>query len=133
MSHSCLAYPRGMKLSELASTLGCELRGDGRLEITGVAGMEHATSHQLTFLSNPKYGPRVKHTRAGAILVSQPIEDLSAAQLISTNPYLDVARALALFYQPPRPKPGIHPLASVAASASVGEGCSIGPFAAIGE
>jgi UDP-3-O-[3-hydroxymyristoyl] glucosamine N-acyltransferase len=122
-----------MKLSELASTLECELKGDGQLEITGVAGMEHATPHQLTFLSNPKYAPRVKDTRAGAILVSQPIEDLSAAQLISTNPYLDVARALALFYQPPRPKPGIHPMASVAASASIGENASIGAFAVIGE
>jgi UDP-3-O-[3-hydroxymyristoyl] glucosamine N-acyltransferase len=122
-----------MKLSELASTLGCELKGDGRLEITGVAGMEHATPHQLTFLSNPKYAPRVKHTRAGAILVSEPIEDLSAAQLISANPYLDVARALALFYQPPRPKPGIHAQASVAGSASIGENASIGAFAVIGE
>jgi UDP-3-O-[3-hydroxymyristoyl] glucosamine N-acyltransferase len=122
-----------MKLSELASTLGCELKGDGQLEITGVAGMEHATPQQLTFLSNPKYSPRVKHTRAGAILVSQPIEDLSAAQLISANPYLDVARALALFYQPPRPQPGIHPLASLAASASIGENASIGAFAVIGE
>ncbi len=122
-----------MKLSELASTLGCELKGDGQLEITGVAGMEHATHHQLTFLSNPKYAPRVKHTHAGAILISEPIEDLPAAQLISANPYLDVARALALFYQPPRPKPGVHPLASVAASATIGENASIGAFAVIGE
>jgi UDP-3-O-[3-hydroxymyristoyl] glucosamine N-acyltransferase len=122
-----------MKLSELASTLGCELKGDGQVEITGVAGMDQATANQLTFLSNPKYAPRVKHTRAGAILISQPIEDLSAAQLISTNPYLDVARALALFYQPPRPKPGIHPMASVADSARIGENASIGAFAVIGE
>jgi UDP-3-O-[3-hydroxymyristoyl] glucosamine N-acyltransferase len=53
--------------------------------------------------------------------------------LISTNPYLDFARALALFYQAPRPKPGIHPLACVAASASIGDNASIGPFAVVGE
>ena len=29
------------------------------------------------------------------------------ASLVSDNPYLDFARALALFYQPPRPAPGI--------------------------
>jgi UDP-3-O-[3-hydroxymyristoyl] glucosamine N-acyltransferase len=122
-----------MKLSELASTLGCELKGGGQLEITGVAGMESAGPTELTFLSNPKYAPRVKHTRAGAILISQPVEGLSAAQLISANPYLDVSRALALFYQPPRPKPGIHPQASIAASASIGKNASIGAFAVVGE
>jgi UDP-3-O-[3-hydroxymyristoyl] glucosamine N-acyltransferase len=53
--------------------------------------------------------------------------------LISENPYLDFARALALFYQAPVPAAGIHPLAFVAASAQIGENCSIGPFAAVGE
>ena len=122
-----------MKLSDLAAALGCELQGDGNLEITGVAGMEQAAGDQLTFLANPKYAPRVKHMRAGAILVSQAIEGLAAAQLVSANPYLDFARALALFYQPPHPPAGIHPTASVAASARIGENASIGPFAVVGE
>jgi UDP-3-O-[3-hydroxymyristoyl] glucosamine N-acyltransferase len=126
-----------MKLSELASALGCEIRGgSGSLEITGVAGMEQATASELTFLANPKYAHKLKHTRAGAVLVAAPVEDLTSvpmAQLISSNPYLDFARALALFYQPPRPKPGIHPLACVATSVSLGENASIGPFAVVGE
>jgi UDP-3-O-[3-hydroxymyristoyl] glucosamine N-acyltransferase len=53
--------------------------------------------------------------------------------LISSNPYLDFARALALFYQPPKPAPGIHAQAAIATSARIGEGASIGAFAAIGE
>jgi UDP-3-O-[3-hydroxymyristoyl] glucosamine N-acyltransferase len=53
--------------------------------------------------------------------------------LVSQNPYLDFARALALFYRPPRPAPGVHRLAFVAESASIGEGASIGPFACVGE
>ena len=122
-----------MKLSDLAAQLGCELRGDGEIEITGVCGLDNARPDQLTFLSNPKYGRKVKGTRAGAVLVSQPIEGLSAAQLISANPYLDSARALALFYQPPRPPARIHPLASVAPSARIGENASIGAFAVVGE
>jgi UDP-3-O-[3-hydroxymyristoyl] glucosamine N-acyltransferase len=122
-----------MKLAELASALGCELEGDGSIEITGVAGIEHAGPTELTFLANPKYAPRAKHTRAGAIIVAERIADLTAAQLISTNPYLDHSRALAMFYQPPRPKPGVHPLACVAASASIGDNASIGAFAVVGE
>jgi UDP-3-O-[3-hydroxymyristoyl] glucosamine N-acyltransferase len=122
-----------MKLSELAAALDCELRGPGSLEITGVSGMEHAGPSELTFLANPKYAHKVKHTRAAAVLVSKPFEGLDAAQLLSSNPYLDFARALALFYQPPRPSPGVHALASIAPSAKIGEGASIGPFAVVGE
>ena len=120
-------------LSELAVRLGCRLVGDGAASITGVAGMEQAGSGQLTFLANPKYAHKVKDTRAGAILLAEPIPTLPIPQLISTNPYLDFARALALFYQPPRPKPGVHPTASVADSARVGEDASIGAFVVVGE
>ncbi|HEY2014568.1 MAG TPA: UDP-3-O-(3-hydroxymyristoyl)glucosamine N-acyltransferase [Bryobacteraceae bacterium] len=122
-----------MKLREIADSLECRLEGDGELEIAGVAGMEHAGPGHLTFLANPKYAPKVKHTKASAILVSEALPGLPVACLVSENPYLDFARALALFYQPPRPAPGIHPLAYVAPSALVGENPSIGPFAVVGD
>jgi UDP-3-O-[3-hydroxymyristoyl] glucosamine N-acyltransferase len=122
-----------MKLSDLAGALGSECRGDGAIEITGVAGMEQAKPDQITFLANPKYAHKVKHSQAGAILVSRFIEGIAPAQLISASPYLDFARALALFYQPPSPAAGIHAMASVAASARVGENASIGAFAVVGE
>jgi UDP-3-O-[3-hydroxymyristoyl] glucosamine N-acyltransferase len=121
-----------MNLRDLAAKLGCEVHGDSSLEISGVAGMEHAGPTELTFLANPKYAPKVKLSRAGAILVSQPLRDLPIVSVVSSNPYLDFARALALFYQPPRPEPGIHPLAFVHDSAVVGENASIGPFACVG-
>src|SRR5215467_13888607 len=119
----CATLNRAMKLREIAGALGCRLEGDGELEISGVAGMERAAPGELTFLANPKYGPKARHTRASAILVSAPLENVPAAFLISENPYLDFARALGLFYQPPRPLPGIHPLAYVASTAVVGDNC----------
>src|SRR5882724_11546588 len=122
-----------MRLRHLVSQLGCELVGDGELEITGVAGMEHAVPGHLTFLANSTYAPKVSRTKASAILVAEPLRDLPIASVVSSNPYLDFARALELFYQPPKPAPGIHPLASVAASATIGENPSIGPFAVVGE
>jgi UDP-3-O-[3-hydroxymyristoyl] glucosamine N-acyltransferase len=120
-----------MTLQQIAEALGCRLEGPPEVEISGVAGMEHAGAGQLTFLANPKYAHKVKHTRASAILVSEAVAGVAC--LVSGNPYLDFARALALFYQPPRPAPGVHPLAYVAASAVLGENCSIGPFAVVGE
>jgi UDP-3-O-[3-hydroxymyristoyl] glucosamine N-acyltransferase len=109
------------------------LKGDGGIEITGVAGMEQAEPTHVTFLANPKYAHKVKHTRAAAVLVSEVVAGLPAAQLMSTNPYLDFARALALFYEPPRPPAGIHSTASIAPSARIGDDASIGPYAVVGE
>src|SRR5581483_9532548 len=122
-----------MKLREIAAALDCELAGDGEITITGVAPMERASETELTFLANPKYAHKVKHTRAGAILAESPILDPPLSTLLSSNPYLDFARALEFFYRPPRPAPGIHPLAFVAPSPVIGEGASVGPFAVVGE
>ena len=121
------------KLRDLAVSLGCALSGDGEIEITGIAGMEHAGPGDLTFLANPKYTHRVKQTRAAAIFVTEPLPQATPASLVSANPYHDFARALALFYEPPRPKPGVHPQASIAASAVIGDNAAIGPFAVVGE
>ncbi len=120
-----------MTVSELARQLGCEVHGDGERTVTGVSGMEQAGPQHVTFLANPKYAHKVKDCRAGAILTATPVDgDLTS--LVSANPYLDFARALAVFYQPPRPQPGIHELAFIHPSATVGDNASIGPFAVIG-
>ena len=95
--------------------------------------MEQAEPNQITFLANPKYAPKVKHSRAGAILVSEPLAIGTPVSVVSRNPYHDFARALELFYQPPRPATGIHPQAAIASTATIGEGASIGPFAVVGE
>ncbi|MBI2687211.1 MAG: UDP-3-O-(3-hydroxymyristoyl)glucosamine N-acyltransferase [Acidobacteria bacterium] len=121
-----------MRLGELAQRLGAALHGDAEMEIHGVAGMEHAGPGQLTFLANPKYAPKVKHTKASAILVAEPLDGLPIASLVSANPYHDFARALEFFYQPPRPEPGIHPLAYVDGTAEIGPDASIAPFAYVG-
>jgi UDP-3-O-[3-hydroxymyristoyl] glucosamine N-acyltransferase len=121
-----------IRLGDLAAELGCELHGDPDIEITGVAGVEQAGPGDVTFLANPKYGQRAKASRAAAILVREAIAG-GPASLVSGNPYHDFARALAMFYQPPRPQPGIHPQASIASTATIGDGASIGPFVVVGE
>lgn len=118
-------------LAELAGLLGCRLEGEGSIPIERVRGMEQAGAGDLTFLANPKYAPKLKNTKASAVLAAQPVAGI--ATLVSANPYHDFARALELFYQPPRPAPGVHASAAIAASAEIGEGASIGPFVAVGE
>jgi UDP-3-O-[3-hydroxymyristoyl] glucosamine N-acyltransferase len=120
-------------LSRLAELLDCQLSGDPAVLISGVSTIKKAGPGEITFLANMKYAPKVKDSRASAIIASEPVKDFAGATLASRNPYHDFARALAFFYQPPKPSPGIHPLASIAASATIGTNPSIGPFAVVGE
>ena len=130
-----------MKLAELAQTLGATLDpgaasaaapDPSQTEITGVAGIEDATPHQLTFVANPKYAPLAQSTRAGAILVEPDFPAVPVPTLRLANPYLAFARALEIFYQAPRYAPGIHPTAVVDPTAVLGEQVHLGPYVIVG-
>jgi UDP-3-O-[3-hydroxymyristoyl] glucosamine N-acyltransferase len=123
-----------MKLQQIASALHARLEnGPPDTEITGVAGIEHAGSGQLTFLANPKYAAVARSTKASAVIVADNFPPIRTAMLRSNNPYLAFARALELFHPPPRYQPGVHPTAVVHASAKIGEGAHIGPYVVIDE
>jgi UDP-3-O-[3-hydroxymyristoyl] glucosamine N-acyltransferase len=117
-----------MKLAEIASRLGCRLEGDGEIEITGVAGIEHAARGQLTFLANRKYTAAARTSKASAILVAPEAGPMPMAALRSENPYLDFARSIELFHQPARYAPGVHPTAVVAPGARIAPDAHIGPY-----
>jgi UDP-3-O-[3-hydroxymyristoyl] glucosamine N-acyltransferase len=120
-----------MKLSELAARLNCTLDGNGDVEITGVNALERAGPAELSFLSNRKYTPLLTSTRAGAVLLRPDFAAVKVPALRCGDPYLAFAKALEIFYQPPRPAPGVHPTAVIAPSAKLGEGSSIGPYVVI--
>jgi UDP-3-O-[3-hydroxymyristoyl] glucosamine N-acyltransferase len=128
-----------MKLGELARRLGCQLEGDAGVEITGVAGIESAATGHLTFLANRRYRRAADTTRASAILIGKDVAlERSAglpplAHLRSENPYLDFARAIEFFYQPPHYAPSIHSTAIVSSSAKIGPGAHVGPYCFVGE
>lgn len=120
-----------MKLSYIAEQLGCELRGDGNLEIRGLAGIEEAQPGDLTFISNPKYVAKVKTTAASAVIVSTDFQEIPAATLRTANPYLAFAHAIELFYEAPSPPSGIDSAARIAPTAKIGPNASIAPYAVI--
>lgn len=120
-----------MNLGELASRLGCTLRGDGSIEIRRLASLEDAGPGDLSFLANPRYASKLAATRASAVIVAPRVETPLPA-LLSPNPYLAYARAAALLSPPPRPEPGVHPSAQVDSTALLGEGVHVGALAVIG-
>ncbi len=121
-----------MKLGELATRLGAELRGDGELEVTGVKGIEDAGPSEITFVANPRYAALAKKTQAAAVLVEPEFPEISAATLRIKNPYRAFSQALGLFYQPPQYPAGIHPTAVIDPTASVGPGAHVGAYVVIG-
>jgi UDP-3-O-[3-hydroxymyristoyl] glucosamine N-acyltransferase len=118
-------------LRELAARLGCELRGDGDVEVLRVRGIEEAGAGDVTFVANPRYVARLAETRASAVIVSPELET-PLPSLVCANPYLVFARAVALLHPRPRPEPGVHPTASVHPAAHLGPGVHVGAQAVIG-
>jgi len=121
-----------VKLSEIASTLDARLDGEDS-EITGIAGIEEAGPGQITFVANEKYAAAARTTKASAVIVADKFPAISAATLRTKNPYLAFARAIPLFYNAPRYRPGVHSTAVVAESARVGKHAHIGAYVVVDE
>ena len=123
---------QSMKLGDLATRLGAELRGDPSVEVTGVQRIEVAGPSEITFVANPRYAGLARTTKAAAILVEPEFAEVSVATLRIKNPYYAFSRALSLFYQPPVYPPGVHPTAVVDPSAKMGAGAHIGAYVVLG-
>jgi UDP-3-O-[3-hydroxymyristoyl] glucosamine N-acyltransferase len=122
-----------MKLSELASKLGLELRGNDAIDIFAPAPIEAAAPGTVIFVAAEKYLPALEKTAASCAVVPAAFAPRArCATLISSNPYYDFARILEIFFPPYRPAPGIDSSANIASSAKIGEGASIGAFVSIG-
>jgi UDP-3-O-[3-hydroxymyristoyl] glucosamine N-acyltransferase len=123
-----------MKLAEIAAALGATLEnGNPNTEITGVAGIEEASSGQITFVANPKYAAAAKSTAASAVIVAEDFPGISTGMLRSKNPYLAFARAIDLFYKAPQYSQGVHPTAVIAPSARIGKNAHIAAYVVVEE
>jgi UDP-3-O-[3-hydroxymyristoyl] glucosamine N-acyltransferase len=123
-----------MKLSDIAKALHGSLENASPdTEIKGVAGIEDAGPGQLTFVSNSKYNAAAKTSKASAVIVAENFPAIPTAMLRSKNPYLAWAKAIELFYQPPRYTAGVHPTAVVHPTAKIGKNAHFGPYVVIDE
>jgi len=122
-----------VKLDEIATRIGCDLEGDGTLDIDGVAAVEDAEAGELTFFANPRYAAALSATRASAVITAPGAPAAPCAVLRTSNPYLAFAQAVALFADAWCPPPGVHSQAVVEHGAIIGDGASVGPFAVIAE
>jgi UDP-3-O-[3-hydroxymyristoyl] glucosamine N-acyltransferase len=121
------------ELKELAEWVEGVVVGDGKIEISGVAGIEEARAGEITFVANPKYLPNLNKTNASAVIVSKEVTQANKPLLCVTNPQLAFAKILILFSQKPYQPKGIDPHAWVSRTARLGKDLTVYPFVCIGE
>ena len=123
-----------MKLSELAELTGARVEGAADdVEIIGAAGLDEAGAGHVTFLSNPRYTPRVNNTSASAIYLGEDAQtDKQIAILRVKDPYLAFTRALRIFHPEAELEPIIHPAAVIDPTARLAARVAIGACSVIG-
>jgi len=84
-------------LKEIAAHVGGEVIGTDSVVIESAATLDSAGNGQITFLSNPKYAPNVKTTKAAAILVAKQVET-NACQIVTEDPYYAFMQTVVLLH-----------------------------------
>ena len=128
----------GADVNSLSDRVGVADANNQDPEIVGVAAIDTATPGTLSFVEGEKFGAEVGKTAASALILPLDLESLQTqaqergiAWIATSHPRLVFAEVLALFYQPFRPNPDIHPTAAIHPSAQIGENVYIGPHVAV--
>ncbi|ASC72197.1 nucleoside-diphosphate-sugar pyrophosphorylase [Halomicronema hongdechloris C2206] len=106
-------------------------------EITGVMAVDSATAGTLSYIEGDKFAAQIEQTAASALILptDETLQGRARARGIAwvscRDPRLAFARAIAQFYRPFRPQPGIHPTAVIDASVTYGKNLSVGAHAVI--
>ena len=136
---------KSLTSGEIAKLIGGTLVGDDQIQITGVKPLETAGEQDLSFFSPTskrlatKMLEVARKSHAGAMLVRELDSEISATQIVVSNPSSAVIEVSTLFHVTPLPSVGAHPTAivshdvSVSPSARIGAYCIVGEAAVIGE
>lgn len=121
---------------QIASYLGGTVEGNPEAAVKTFAKIEEGQEGAISFLANPKYAHYLYETLSSVVLVNQDfvLERPVKATLVRVpNAYEAIARLLSLYESMTQKRTGIHPLAYVSETATLGEGVYVGPFAYVGE
>jgi UDP-3-O-[3-hydroxymyristoyl] glucosamine N-acyltransferase len=123
-------------LQQIAEAVGARLRGDGTVEIGGVASIGSAAQHDLVFVEDEKYLPRAVQSGAGAIIAGEFAAEATGKPLLTcSHPKLAFARANRFLREEngTASTGGVHTSAVVHPSARLGARVVVGEHASVGE
>jgi UDP-3-O-[3-hydroxymyristoyl] glucosamine N-acyltransferase len=123
-------------LGELARLVGGRLQGDASRPVAGVAGLADAGPADVAFVASARFKADAASSQAACLVVPEDWqgEAGAAALLRVADPNRAMATIAGALCPPlPVPMPGVHPRASVAASAALGRDVHVGACAVVGE
>ena len=128
--------PTPVALSDLIAALGGDLLGGSDIRIAGIAPLDEADEHSISFLANPRYQAQLGTTRAACVIVAPALAEAAAARgaaIVTPDPYLYFARLTQWWAARTRPaaQAGVHPSAVVSPEAKLGQGVEVGPMAVV--
>jgi len=116
-----------LTVAQLAEHIGAELIGDGSGQIIAVGTIDGADENTITFITNERHVPKLKNSRAAAVIVARHIEDLTKPQLIVKNVNAALIEVLNIFAPKLRAvAEGIDPSAKIGQNVVIGSGVSVG-------
>jgi len=127
---------RSLTADAIARLIGGQLLGEGATEVHGVAPLDRATPHDLSFLAGAKYVPALRGSRAGVVIVSQELADVPgtvSSRIVVREPYEAVLAVLPALYPTESEPTGIHPSATLGRGVSLGIGVSVGAYSTVGD
>ena len=123
-------------LGELAERVGGRLDGDPARQVRGVASLAEAGPDDVAFVVLNRYKEAAAASKAACLVVpaAWPGGDAPAATLYVADPNRAMSRIAEALCPPlPEPAPGVHPTASVAETAELGQDVHVGACAVVGE
>ena len=126
-----MGEPAGFTLGQLAQALGATLDGDPDRIVTGVAPLDRAGAHEISFITDARYLVAARGSRAGAFLADTTVDGLPGPVLRCVSPQQSLIDLLTLFHPPGAEIGKVDPSARVALDAHVDPTAWIGALAVV--
>lgn len=121
-----------MKFSveELAKIVEGTVLGDGSVSIEETRSLDQGATQAISFAIG-EYREFVSQSKAGAILVEEPIDGVTIPQIIVPNAKAAFAKLLETFHPPVVFPEGIHETAIIGQNVTIGKNVKIGPYCVV--
>ena len=127
---------QALTASAIAAAVRGTLRGDPDVVVTGVAPLDRAGRHHVTFLASASYVSIFAQCGAGVALVARALAESPGpvlARVIVDDPHEAMLSLLATLHPEPEHVPGIHPTAVIGRGVRLGERVGIAPYVVVGD
>ncbi len=121
---------------QIAELIGGVVEGNENATVSTFSKIEEGIPGAISFLANPKYAHYLYTTQSSVVLVNKDFKlekDITTTLIRVDNAYEAIARLLTAYESMKPKRSGVHSLAYVAESATIGKDCYIAPFAYVGD